>query len=116
MTVEEIAKICHEANRAYCETLHDFSQSPWEQAPDWQKRSAINGVEFHHANRVGPRESHENWLKVKLAEGWQWGAVKDPDLKLHPCCVPYDMLPEDQRRKDAIFAAIVQACTTEVPA
>jgi len=28
MTVEDIAKICHDANRTYCETLNDYSQVP----------------------------------------------------------------------------------------
>src|SRR5437879_1359495 len=42
--VEQVAKICHEANRAYCETIGDNSQPTWEKAPQWQKDSAINGV------------------------------------------------------------------------
>ena len=49
-TKEKIAKVCHEANRAYCEALGDYSQTTWEKAPDWQKESAINGVQFHLDN------------------------------------------------------------------
>jgi hypothetical protein len=36
-----IAKVCHEANRAYCQTISDNSQLPWEQAKEWQRASAI---------------------------------------------------------------------------
>ncbi len=52
MTIESIAKICHEANRAYCATIGDASQLPWEESPDWQRQSAINGVKFAKAAEV----------------------------------------------------------------
>lgn len=106
---EKIARVCHEANRAYCATIGDFSQPAWDDAPDWQRASAINGVEFHLANRRTPRESHENWLAEKRAAGWTYGPVKDPAAKEHPCMVAYDELPEEQKRKDAIFKGVVDA-------
>lgn len=112
MKIEDIAKICHEANRAYCESLGDDSQTFWGAAPKWQQESAIDGVKFHLANpTAGPSGSHENWLKGKCADGWKYGPVKDVAKKEHPCCVPYANLPIAQRRKDAIFTAIVHACT-----
>lgn len=105
-----IAEICHEANRAYCRTIGDFSQPSWDDAPDWQKKSAINGVNFHLDNPgAGPSASHDNWLREKIADGWRYGAVKDPERKEHPCCVPYHELDEKQRRKDSLFIAIVDA-------
>ncbi len=45
MNVDKIAEVGHETNRAYCETIGDFSQPSWGNAPDWQKDSAIGGVE-----------------------------------------------------------------------
>lgn len=112
--IEQVAKVCHEANRAYCATLGDDSQPAWDRAPEWQKDSARNGVKFHfaqHATGVEPRPSasHEKWLEQKRAEGWKYGPVKDPDKKEHPCFVEYDQLPLDQRRKDYIFGAICKA-------
>ena len=35
MTIENIARACHEANRAICEAAGDFSQKPWAEAEDW---------------------------------------------------------------------------------
>lgn len=106
--VLSVARVCHEANRAWCASQGDFSQVPWDDAPDWQKESCINGVRFHLENpTAGPSGSHENWSKVKLAEGWVYGPVKDADAKTHPCLVPYGDLPADQRVKDHIFTAIV---------
>ena len=105
-----IAMVCHEANRAYCITEGDHSQPLWPEATDWQIHSAIDGVE--HALKypeAGPEDSHQNWWAVKIADGWKYGEVKDPVAKTHPCMVPYDQLPEFQRKKDALFLAIVRA-------
>ncbi len=104
---EEIARICHEVNKSYCESLGDFSQVSWESCPDWQKNSVINGVIYHINNKkVTPEESHINWLKQKESEGWCYGKIKDVEKKQHPCFLPYDKLPLEQRSKDYIFKTI----------
>lgn len=107
ITKEQIAKICHEANRAYCETLGDISQGHWEDAPEWQRTSAINGVALHLSGAHGPEASHESWMKEKLENGWKHGSVKDAEKKEHPCLVPFSDLPAEQQRKDFLFKAIV---------
>lgn len=112
--VEQIARIAHETNRAYCATIGDDSQPKWEDAPQWQRDSAIKGVRFHlksHAEGGAPppSSSHECWLEEKRAAGWAYGPVKDADKKEHPCFVPYDELPVEQRLKDYLFGAIVAA-------
>lgn len=107
--VQNIALICHEANKAYCRVHGDPSQPSWDDAPEWQKESAINGVKFHLENPgAGPSGSHENWLAEKLKAGWKYGPEKNPDKKEHPCCVPYADLPEYQQGKDYLFTAIVE--------
>lgn len=109
-SIEAIARVCHEANRAYCETLGDMTQPPWEWAPQWQKDSAIEGVMFHQGNPdAKPSDSHESWLRRKEMTGWVYGPVKDPEAKTHPCIVPYEDLPIEQQRKDALFIAVVHA-------
>jgi hypothetical protein len=109
MTNEQIAKVCHEANRAYCAGLGDDSQLPWEEAPQWQKDSALSGVELHIKNpNLGPELSHETWAMVKRKAGWEYGPVKDADKKEHPCLVPFKKLPMEQQKKDELFAAIVK--------
>lgn len=107
---EAIAGVCHEANRAWCEANGDNSQARWEDAPEWQRVSAIKGVAFAVASPDAPASSqHDAWLADKKAAGWKYGPVKDADKKEHPCCVPYEELPEVQRKKDALFKAIVGA-------
>ena len=103
-----IARAAHEVNRAYCAALGDDSQPPWETAPDWQRQSAIDGVRFHLSGDHGPEASHDNWVYEKVANGWKYGAVKDPDKKTHPCLVPFNELPAEQRAKDHLFSAVVR--------
>lgn len=106
----QIARVCHEVNRAYCEALGDMSQPAWEDAPEWQRSSALLGVELHlHNPNAGPEASHESWMRQKVAEGWVCGFAKDPDLKTHPCIVPFNELPREQKAKDFIFRAVVHA-------
>jgi hypothetical protein len=110
MTVEKIAQTCHELNRAYCQSIGDNSQPSWEDAPEWQRSSAINGVNFHLANpNAGTSDSHDSWLKQKEEEGWKYGPVKNPETKEHPCFVPYDQLPNEQKAKDFIFRQTVHS-------
>lgn len=105
-----IAKVAHDANRAYCQTIGDDSQPAWEDAPQWQQDSARRGVEFCLANPdAPPSANHDSWLKVKEADGWVYGETKDPEAKTHPCMVPYERLPVNQQKKDALFKAIVAA-------
>lgn len=110
MENEDIARVCHEANRAYCIGLGDHSQPDWDSAPDWQRSSAIKGVEHRLLNPGAPASaSHESWLEDKRAAGWKHGPVKDPEKKEHPCFLPFDQLPPEQQAKHKLFVAVVEA-------
>lgn len=110
-TTLTVAKICHEVNKAYCEALGDKSQPSWDEAEDWQKSSALNGVKMHMLNpNAGPEASHENWMEEKVSSGWIYGDVKDPEKKTHPCIKPFGELSTEQKAKDYIFRAIVHSC------
>jgi hypothetical protein len=111
------SKICacaeagHEMNRIYCMSLGDYSQPAWKDAPDWQKESAIKGVQGALAGNT-PEQSHEGWLEEKKATGWKYGPVKNPDKKEHPCMVPYGELPPEQQTKDHLYLTSVRAMAT----
>ena len=104
------AQVTHEINRAYCLSLGDDSQLPWADAPEWQRDSAVKGVEFHIANPdADASASHDSWMDQKVAEGWVFGEVKDAEKKTHPCIVPFGDLPPEQQLKDVLFKATVHA-------
>jgi hypothetical protein len=110
MTVEKIAQIAHEINADYCRSIGDNTQPTWENAPEWQKSSIINGVKFHLQNPdASPSASHESWLKQKTEEGWKYGEVKNTETKEHPCFLPYEQLPVEQRSKDYLFKQVVNS-------
>ena len=109
-TIEQVACICHMANLALCEANGDYSQKPWDSAEQWQKDSAINGVQFQLANPDAPASaSHDNWMREKTDAGWVYGHTKDPDNKRHPCIIPFDRLPPNQQAKDHLFKNVVSA-------
>lgn len=105
--IDACARAAHEVNRAYCVAIGDTSQVVWEDAPDWQKTSARNGVAGVLKGN-SPEQSHESWLAEKKATGWKHGPVKDPEKKEHPCFVPYAELPPEQRAKDLLFVTTVR--------
>lgn len=110
MYLKEIAFICHEANR--CLQLvngEGVISLPWPELDQETMESAIDGVDNIIETDATPEESHANWMQFKTEHGWKYGEVKDPEAKTHPCLVPYEDLPENQKIKDSLFHAIVNA-------
>lgn len=109
LTIEEIANVCHQVNKAYCVSCGDDSQAEWERAPEWQRDSAINGVKAHIDSGLTmlPEDSHISWMKQKQDEGWVYGETKDVEKKTHPCMRPYHELPSMQKTKDYLFREVV---------
>lgn len=107
--VEGIARVAHDANRAYQVITGDPAVSPpWDDAPQWQRESAMAGVSEALGGATA-EELHDSWCRFKAKDGWVHGEVKDADARTHPCLVPYEDLPDVQRRKDALFRAVVTA-------
>lgn len=43
---------------------------------------------------------HEIWAASRIAEGWRYGKERNDTLKTHPCLVPYEELPEEEKDYD----------------
>ena len=105
-----LPEFCHEINKVYCEAAcDDYTQPSFKDIPVWQYNSLVNGINYikEHPDST-PEQNHDNWLALKKSEGWTYGPVKDVVNKTHPCMLPYNELPKEQRVKDALFCAIVK--------
>lgn len=119
LDVEQIARVCHEANRGLQAALPGPGvpvAKPWDEESDAQRQSVMLGVAAIRDEGLSPRESHERWCAHKRSEGWVYGEAKDEAAKTHPCLVGYDELPPEHRIKDSLFGAIVRALSTGAPA
>lgn len=44
--------------------------------------------------------THDVWARERLEQGWKYGPCRSDDRKEHPCLIPYDMLPEEEKVYD----------------
>ena len=107
-TAEACARAAHEANNVYNAAIGDPLSPAWDALTEAQRNGAIGGAKHALAGGTAA-DSHALWMESRVAEGWTYGAVKDFAAKTSPCLVPYAELPEVQRRKDALFQAVVRA-------
>ena len=43
---------------------------------------------------------HEVWAETRIKQGWTYGKQRNDDLKIHPCLIPYEILPEEEKEYD----------------
>ena len=43
---------------------------------------------------------HEVWAESRIKQGWKYGEQRNDELKTHPCLVPYEELPEEEKEYD----------------
>ena len=43
---------------------------------------------------------HEVWAQSRISQGWTYGSERSDALKTHPCLVPYEDLPEEEKDYD----------------
>ena len=43
---------------------------------------------------------HEVWAETRISQGWTYGEQRNDELKTHPCLVPYEELPEEEKEYD----------------
>lgn len=43
---------------------------------------------------------HEVWAETRIKQGWTYGKQRNDELKTHPCLVPYEKLPEEEKVYD----------------
>lgn len=106
--IERIAEAAHNINRAYRLAIGQDAGPTW--AEHEGQAGVMAGVEAVLADPdVTPRAMHSKWASSKMADGWAYGAELDRANRTHPNLIDFDLLPEPERVKDALFIAAVRA-------
>lgn len=46
------------------------------------------------------KNAHDIWAKTRMEEGWIYGENRDDHKKEHPCLIPYEDLPDQEKQYD----------------
>ena len=68
-----------------------------------QKADSINIILPKQLTRLVEQMAknvHEVWSETRMKQGWKYGIQRNDELKTHPCLVPYEELPEEERDYD----------------
>lgn len=57
-------------------------------------------IELEQLAEKVAKNVHEVWSESRIKEGWSYGEERNDELKTHPCLVPYEQLPEDEKDYD----------------
>lgn len=55
-----------------------------------------------------PEELHGSWMQAYITMGWVYGDTYDKEKRIHPDLVPYALLGQLERDKDAVFMALCE--------
>lgn len=61
-----------------------------------------NFIEYFDDKQIGilAKAEHDRWVKERKAEGYEYGAIRDDDNKIHPCMVEWSELSPEEQQKD----------------
>lgn len=57
-------------------------------------------VELEQLVEKMSKNVHEVWSETRIQQGWTYGEQRNDELKTHPCLVPYEELPEEEKEYD----------------
>lgn len=83
---------------------------PWNEREEPFQRQFLEVID----RQVGPQRSsspeelHGSWMQAYFAMGWEYGDTYDRENKRHPDLVPYALLGQLERDKDAVFVALCE--------
>jgi len=116
MEIQKIAEVCHAAHQSYRGLINETPQDKWDNLKPERQAKLVQAVYrvINHPD-ITQQAQHGEWVKCIVKYGWKYGEVYDEGKKEHPCILPYSLLPENQKKKDALFLAIVNALMAKKP-
>ena len=82
----------------------------WSEREEAFRTQFLNVIERQCGERrsMSPEELHGSWMQSYLTMGWVYGDVYDREKRIHPDLVPYALLGQLERDKDAVFVALCE--------
>ncbi len=108
MNVTQVARIAHEVNRAYCESVGLGKRLPWDEVSPHDRDAAVMNVTAMARGFHTPESLHEAWCREMALNGWSHGKTYSPREKAHPMLMPYGELPIEARLCDALFLGVLR--------
>lgn len=82
----------------------------WSEREEAFKTQFLDVIERQCGSQrsTSPEELHGSWMQAYLTMGWVYGEVYDREKRIHPDLVPYTLLGQLERDKDAVFVALCE--------
>lgn len=82
----------------------------WSEREESFKEQFLDVIERQCGDQrsTSPEELHISWMQSYLTMGWVFGEVYDREKRIHPDLVPYALLGQLERDKDAVFVALCE--------
>ena len=83
----------------------------WSEREDSFKAQFLDVIErqmLEFLRSKSPEELHGSWMQSYINMGWVYGEVYDREKRIHPDLVPYALLGQLERDKDAVFVALCE--------
>ena len=110
MKTRDIARVCHEALRAYSIVIFDYSNRPWEDTDEDSRQFLIDLVEVIIKNpSSSPRSVHGIWSSELLSKGWVYGPTPSKTKHKHPQLIGFDDLHDEDVKRYALLIGIVRS-------
>ncbi len=99
---EELSEEMKEMNRDQADDIGPKLQAIGCDILPWSDYGADKFVFTPDEVEIMAKIEHERWCKVKMDQGWQYGAIRDEKKKLHPCLLEWEdtCLNDEQKEKD----------------
>lgn len=107
LTVEDIARVAYDANMQI-NILTGIDYPAWDDFESYERTLFIDGVrqQIEQPDRTA-EQIHQSWVDDRIRDGWQYGLIRNHQLKTHPSIVPFADLTLVEKVKDTLFANIV---------
>lgn len=63
-------------------------------------KDVVLPVELEQLVEQMSKNVHEVWADIRMKQGWIYGEQRNDELKTHPCLIPYEELPEEEKVYD----------------